>query len=75
MLRASGAAEAAGYMSVSIVTSGFLRQAQAVAESLVEGGLSIVEYPGVIMMDSEEELRDKVRSRLVPAIIEALTRR
>ncbi len=74
MVRASVAAEKAGFPSASIVVSGFLTQAHAIAQSQGIPNLAIAEYPGVIMTHSKEELRQKVEDVLVNNIIEGLTR-
>jgi hypothetical protein len=58
---------------VSIVVSGFVKQAQTVGESLGVQNLPIAEYPGVVSTDSDEELHEKVRGRLVDNIVHAFT--
>ena len=73
MLRASAAAERAGYPSVSIISSGFLKQATVVAKGLGLPDLAIAEYPGVPMVDSSDELQRKVETQLVPRIISGLS--
>lgn len=72
-MRASAAAEKAGIDSVSIVASGFVQQAHAVAKALGMENLAIAEYPGVIMIDSKEELRRKVEEVLIESVIKGLT--
>ena len=71
MLRASVAVERAGFASASIVTEGFIKQGEAIRAALMADELPIAEYPGVIMTDSADVLREKVRTRLVPQLIEA----
>jgi hypothetical protein len=73
-VRASVAAEKAGFPSVSIASSGFLGQAQAVAQSLGIQNLSVAEYPGVIATDSEDEVKSKVTEVLINNIIKAITK-
>lgn len=73
MLRASAAVERAGYPSVSIVSSGFLKQAEVVARGLGLPDIAIAPYPGVPMTDSTEQLQEKVEKQLVPAIIKGIT--
>ncbi|MFH1485762.1 MAG: UGSC family (seleno)protein, partial [Chloroflexota bacterium] len=59
--------------SVSIVASGFLKQAEGVAHGLGAQNLALAEYPGVIMVDSKEELRKKVEDVLLENIVRGLT--
>ena len=73
MLRASAAIERAGYPTVSIVSTGFLKQAEVVARGLGIDDLKIAHYPGTPMIDGSEELRRKVADDLLPQIIEGLT--
>ncbi|MBI3938731.1 MAG: hypothetical protein HY323_17305 [Betaproteobacteria bacterium] len=73
MLRASAAIERAGYPTVSVIASGFLKQAEVVAKGLGLPDLAIAEYPGVPMTDSREELRRKVKEMLLPRIIDGLS--
>ncbi|MBI2907149.1 MAG: hypothetical protein HYX92_05775 [Chloroflexi bacterium] len=73
MVRASAVAEKAGVRSVSLVSSGFVRQAHAIAKALGVENLSIAEYPGVPMIDSPEQLLDKVEQVLVTRIVDGLS--
>ncbi|MBI2908517.1 MAG: hypothetical protein HYX92_12805 [Chloroflexi bacterium] len=73
MVRAAAVAEKAGVRSVSIVASGFVRQAHAVAKALGAENMAIAEYPGVPMVDSRETLRQKVREVLLKNVIDGLT--
>ena len=73
MLRASAAIERAGYPTVSLVSSGFLKQAEVVARGLGIDDLKIAHYPGTPMVDSSDELRRKVETNLLPEIVEGLT--
>ena len=65
--------ERAGYPTVSIVSSGFIKQAEVVSRGLGLPDLKIAHYPGTPMVDSSEELRRKVESQLVPQIIEGIS--
>ncbi|MBI2907552.1 MAG: hypothetical protein HYX92_07865 [Chloroflexi bacterium] len=73
MVRASAVAERAGVRSVSIAASGFVQQGRAVAKALGAENIAIAEYPGVIMLDSKEELRRKVEEVLVDRVVNGLT--
>lgn len=73
-MRASMVAEKEGIPSVSLIASGFVQQAKAVAKAFGVDNLPVAEYPGVIMVDSEEELRRKVEEVLIDRIIEELTK-
>jgi hypothetical protein len=64
--------ERAGLPTVSIVSSGFLRQAEVVARGLGIDDLNIAHYPGTPMVDSSAQLRRKVEEDLLPAIIAGL---
>ncbi|MBI3917183.1 MAG: hypothetical protein HY322_09265 [Betaproteobacteria bacterium] len=72
MLRASAVAEKIGIPTVSIIGSAFMKQAAVVCRGL---GIpfALAEYPGAPMVDSDAELRAKVETNLLPAIIEGLT--
>ncbi len=72
--RASTIAENAGVPSATIVATAFLRQAGVVAKGEGMADLCIAEFPGVIMTQSDEELRRNTRDVLVPNIVEQLTR-
>jgi hypothetical protein len=73
VLRASAAIERAGYPTVSLVSTGFLKQAEVVARGLGIDDLKIAHYPGTPMVDSSEELRRKVESQVLPEIVDGLT--
>ncbi|MFH1486528.1 MAG: hypothetical protein ABIH46_10685, partial [Chloroflexota bacterium] len=66
-------AEKAGIRSVSLVATGFLGQAAAVGKALGLHDLAVAEYPGVPMVDSQEELYRKVEDVIVGNVIRALT--
>ncbi|MDO8673720.1 MAG: hypothetical protein Q7O66_20100, partial [Dehalococcoidia bacterium] len=72
MVRASVAAEKAGVRSVSIVASSFIAQGKLIARAQGFGNLALAEYPGVIMLDGEDEFRQKVELLLVDRIVEGL---
>ena len=73
MLRASSHAENAGVPSVSIISTGFLKQAAVVAKGLGLPDMAIAEFPGVPMTWSTDELRTQVVEKLLPSIIDGLT--
>ena len=73
-MRASVAAEKAGFPTTSIVLSGFLGQAKTVAQALGIKNLALAEYPGLVAMDSPDELRRKVTETVVKNIISGFTR-
>jgi len=73
-VRASVAAEKAGFPTTSIVLSGFLGQAKTVAQALGIKNLALAEYPGLVAMDSPDELRRKVTETVVKNIISGFTR-
>ena len=66
--------EHAGYPSVSVISTAFLKQAAVVARGLGLPDMAIAEYPGVPMTDSTEELQRKVVEQLLPQIIDGLSR-
>ncbi|MBI2906631.1 MAG: hypothetical protein HYX92_03125 [Chloroflexi bacterium] len=72
-MRASAATERTGIPSVSLVASGFVQQAHAIAKALGAENLPVAEYPGVPMIDSNEELRNKVERALVNHVIKGVT--
>ena len=61
-MRASIVAEKAGVRSVSLVASGFVKQARAIAQALGVQDLAIAEYPGVIMTDKQADFQRKVEA-------------
>ncbi|MCC6534199.1 MAG: hypothetical protein IT531_16745 [Burkholderiales bacterium] len=58
---------------MSIVSSGFLKQAEVVARGLGIADLRIAHYPGTPMVDSHAALRTKVEQDLLPAIVDGLS--
>jgi hypothetical protein len=67
-------AERAGVPSVSIISSGFLKQAEVVAKGLGLPDMAIAEFPGVPMTQSREELRAQVIEHLLPRIVAGLSK-
>ena len=72
-MRVSAAVEKCGFPTTSVIISGFIPQGKAVAKSQGLENLSIAEYPGVVMTDSKEGLRNKVETVLVGNVIRGLT--
>ncbi len=72
MLRAAAVVERLGIPTASIISSAFLKQAEVVKQGLGVP-LAIGVYPGVPMLDSEEELRRKVEEVLAPGLLKGLT--
>jgi len=70
VLRVSVAAEKAGVPAVSVIATPFLTLARSIAKGLGSQNPTIAEYPGVPMIDTDEQLRDKVVNKLLPAILE-----
>ncbi len=68
-MRASVAAEKAGVPAVSIIAAPFLELARAAAKGLGVTEPSIAAYPGRPMIDTDDELREKVKNSLVPQIL------
>lgn len=72
MLRASAAIEKLGMPTVSLVGSGFVKQAEFFSKGLGVP-LALAAYPGTPMVDSHTELARKVVDALAPAVIRGLT--
>jgi hypothetical protein len=70
VIRACIAAERAGIPSFAIVSTGFLKQAQATARSGGAEHIWIAEYSGVIPTDSYDVMEAKVREHVVPSLLE-----
>ncbi len=66
--------ERCGVPSVSVISSGFLRQAAVVAKGLGLPDMAIAEFPGVPMTQSKEELRRQVVDHLLPRVIAGLSK-
>ena len=60
--------------SVSIISTGFLKQAAVVAKGLGLPDMAIAEFPGEPMTQSKEELRRQVIDVLLPRIVEGLSK-
>ena len=73
MLRASVAAERYGVRSVSILGRGFEGQASAIAAAFGLPDIAVAVYPGQIVSDSNEELRETIRSSVVDQVVAVLT--
>ena len=74
VVRGALIAERAGMPSVALVSSGFKNQAEAVARAYGLSDLSLAVYPGVIPFDSREQLEEKIRDTVAPAVMEGFTR-
>ena len=74
MVRASIAVEKAGIPAVGIIASGFLGQARVTAKALGMPNLGIAEFPGIIMNQSEEELRRNTEEVLSKNVVAQLTK-
>jgi hypothetical protein len=72
VLRASAVAERAGVPTVSVISTGFLKQAALIARSLGLPDMAIAEYPGVPMNDSDEVFRRKVEENIYPSVVDGL---
>ena len=72
MLRAAAVIERLGIPAASIVSSAFLKQAEVVKRGLgVPLGIGV--YPGVPLLDSDDELKRKVAEVLAPGLLAGLT--
>jgi hypothetical protein len=74
VLRASAAAERAGVPTVSIISSGFIKQAELVAKGLGFPDLAIAEFPGVPMTYGPEQFEKQVEEVLLPRVIDGLSK-
>ena len=72
MVRASVTAEKAGFPAVSIASTGFLGQAQAVGQAQGIQSVAVAEYPGVIATDSDNDVIRKTKDILVNNVIRAM---
>jgi len=73
VLRACKVAEDAGVPAVAIVATGFMAQAKAIAKLIHATAVPLCEYPGVPALDPDDIFTVKVREKLVPQILQALT--
>jgi hypothetical protein len=74
VLRACATAEQTGVPSIAIVSTGFVHQANGAAKALGIEGVAIVEYPGLIPMDSDDEFTVKMHDVVVPGVLAGFTR-
>src|SRR5690242_10950470 len=72
VLRASAAVERAGVPAVAIGATAFLPMGKLIGKSLGIPHVKIAEYPGVILVDSEEQFNEKVRVSVLPGVLEGL---
>src|SRR5260370_29098874 len=75
VMRAAAVVEKAGVPSVAIGATGFDSMGRAVGRALGIRHVPIVVYPGVILTDTSETFREKVRDFLAPEVMRALTAR
>ncbi len=75
VMRAAAVVEKAGVPAVAIGASGFESMGRAVARWLEVSDVPIASYPGVILTDSDEEFRRKVRETVAPAVRDGLVER
>src|SRR5689334_7257425 len=68
------AAEKAGIPAVSVLATAFMAQGRAFAKGLGVADPAIAEYPGVPMVDSDEQLYQKVIDQVVPKVLEGWAR-
>jgi hypothetical protein len=55
------------------VLTGFLTQAKAIAKAMGAKNIALAEYPGIVNMDSKEELHRKVADVVVKNIVAGFT--
>lgn len=72
MLRSSVVAEKAGVRTVSVVCTGFLGQANALARLSGLDAIAIAEYSGHVSSDGPEEFASRVSTEIVDRVIEGL---
>jgi hypothetical protein len=70
VIRTALVAEKAGIPSVALVSSGFAKQARAVAKAMGMEHVPLAVYPGVIPFDSIETVGEKVRDTVAPAVLD-----
>ncbi len=58
---------------MSIVATGFIPQANAIARALGLPHLRLVEFPGTLMTESPESIREKVAAHIIDPLVELLT--
>ncbi len=72
-IRASVAAERAGYPTVSVVGSAFEKQANLLARMFGMEGLPLAVYPGRIPMDSDEQFAEKITTTITDQVVAGFT--
>jgi hypothetical protein len=75
VMRASAVIERAGVPAVAIGATGFDGMGRAIGRAMGIGHVPIAVYPGVILTDTSEVFRHKVRTVLAEAVTRALTDR
>jgi hypothetical protein len=75
VMRAAAVVEKAGVPSVAIGATGFDAMGRAIGRALGIRHVPIVVYPGVILTDTSETFREKVRDSVAPEVARALTAR
>lgn len=75
MLRAATALERNGIPTASIILTGFLPQGKLIAKSQGIDDLVMCGYPGTMMTDSYEELKEKVSTVIADQAAEGLTKK
>src|SRR4051794_8941385 len=73
-MRATKLAEDAGGPAAALVARAFMPSARATARALGAPGLSVVQYPGMIPLESVDEVREKAGTIVVDGVLEALAR-
>lgn len=71
-MRACAAAEKEGVPAVAVISTGFVRQARAIARATGIPWVPIAEYPGTIPIDSPETRAEKSRGVVATAVIDGL---
>jgi len=74
VIRTALVAEKAGIPSVALVSSGFAKQARAVAKAMGMENVPLAVYPGVIPFDSIETVGKKLRDTVAPAVLDGFAR-
>ena len=74
VIRTALLAEKAGIPSVALVSSGFAKQARAVAKAMGMENVPLAVYPGVIPFDSIETVGEKMRDTVAPAVLAGFAR-
>jgi hypothetical protein len=72
VMRASAVVEKAGVPAVAIAATSFIPMGRLIGKSLGIPHVDIAEYPGVILVDSEDIFSAKVRSSVLPGVLGGL---